>query len=63
MEWIVLVQVSNIIVGGYGRERCRFIYQVRSGSGMLALMGIFLIEEVGCERMNAPPRGFFDSAD
>lgn len=63
MEGIVLVQVSNIIVGGYGRERCRFICQVRSGSGMLALMGIFLIGEVGCELMDAPPRDFVDSAD
>lgn len=50
MEWIILVQVGNVIVGGYGRERCRFICQVRSGSGMLALMGTFLIGEVGCER-------------
>lgn len=50
MEWIILVQVGNIIVGGYGRERRRFICQVRSGSGMLALMGTFLIGEVGCER-------------
>lgn len=41
MEWIILVQVSNIIIGGYRGKCFWFIYQVRNEEGMLAHTDLF----------------------